>query len=343
MRILLIGGNGFIGSPLTRELLDGGNEVAILYRGGEKAPAERLHDIRGDRNDLSTCHHAIQEFSPEVIVDLILSSGRQASHLMEFARGITTRVVALSSGDVYRAWGVLLGVEPGAFEPVPITEESPLRSTRKLYPPEATQKLRAVFSWIDEEYDKIAVEQVVMNTAGIAGTVLRLPMVYGPGDPLHRLFPVVKRIADGRQRIPLADAFAAWRGPRSYVDNVAHAIALAATREQAAGRIYNVCEEPCLPELEWQKRIAASTGWSGKFVVLPASQIPAHLRVPGNAAQHVVMSSTRIRAELQYSETVDTDNAIARTASWEKNHPPRNIDPQQFDYAAEDQVLAGAA
>ena len=40
-----------------------------------------------------------------------------------------------------------------------------------------------------------------MNDRDLPATVLRLPMVYGPGDPLHRLYPVVKRIADKRRHI----------------------------------------------------------------------------------------------------------------------------------------------
>jgi nucleoside-diphosphate-sugar epimerase len=101
------------------------------------------------------------------------------------------------------------------------------------------------------------VEEAVMDDPAIPGTVLRLPMVYGPGDPLHRFFPLLKRFADGRSFILLADDLAAWRGPRGYVENVAHAIALAATSDQAAGRIYNVCEEPTLSELADEDRAPA--------------------------------------------------------------------------------------
>src|SRR6266849_792467 len=98
-----------------------------------------------------------------------------------------------------------------------------------------------------------------MSDTEVQGSVLRLPMVYGPGDPLHRFFPLLKRFADGRSSILLPDDFASWRGPRGYVENVAHAIALAATSEQAAGRIYNICEEPSLSELEWQTSLGSSS------------------------------------------------------------------------------------
>src|SRR5437870_13235909 len=103
----------------------------------------------------------------------------------------------------------------------------------------------------------------------LPGTVLRLPMVYGPGDPLHRFFPMLKRMMDRRTRILLFDEMAAWRSPRGYVENVAAAIALAACSDRAVGEIYNVAEEPAFSELEWARQIAAQARWDGEFTVLP--------------------------------------------------------------------------
>jgi nucleoside-diphosphate-sugar epimerase len=310
MRILVIGGNGFIGSPLVRELLVSGHEVAVFHRHSDVGLAESgVIQIQGDRNRLSDYADALRRFSPDVIVDLILSSGDQARQLVDTAREIARRVIAISSMDVYRAWGVLREVEPGSIDPLPLTEDSPLRTTRRLYPPETVKMLQNVFTWLDERYDKIAVEEVIMSDPSVQGTILRLPMVYGPGDPLHRFVPLLKRFADGRFSILLPEDFAAWRGPRGYVENVAHAIAVVATSEQAAGRIYNVCEEPSLTELAWQTRIAKQMNWPGKFVILPREQTPKHLLLPGNAAQHVVASSERIRTELGYEEPVQIEEA----------------------------------
>lgn len=336
MRVLLIGGNGFIGSPLTKQLLAAGHQVAIFHRA--PAPCDGANGVRhisGDRNQLSAYRGQLQEFAPNSIVDLILSSGEQARELMKVARGGTGRVVALSTGDVYRAWGVLHRVEGGAIEPLPITEDSPLRTNRKLYAPETIRIMKSTFPWATEDYDKIAVEEAVMSDPALPGTVLRLPMVYGPGDPAHRFFPVLKPIAD--------ENFAEWRGPRGYVENVAHAITLAVTSDRAAGRIYNVCEEPCVSELEWRTSIAKQAAWTGQFVVLPVERTPQHLLFGLNAAQHVVVSSQRIRAELGYEEIVPREAGIRRTIAWESSNPPQTVNPQQFDYAAEDAALSYAA
>jgi nucleoside-diphosphate-sugar epimerase len=93
--------------------------------------------------------------------------------------------------------GRAVWVEPGGLESLPITEDSPLRTNRQLYAPETLRMMRALFSWVDERYDKIAVEEAVLKNPHVAGTILRLPMLYGPGDPVHRFFPLLKRFAEG--------------------------------------------------------------------------------------------------------------------------------------------------
>jgi hypothetical protein len=259
---------------------------------------------------------------------------------MDTFRGIASRVVGLSSMDVYRAWGVFNNLEPGGLQELPLTEDSDLRTSRNTYPPEVLKRLRtSLYPWVDDEYDKIPVEQAVMCDPKLPGTILRLPMIYGLGDPAHRFHPILKRIDDGRKQIIFADDVAPLRTPRGYVEDVAAAIALAATSPHAAGRIYNICETESFGELDWARKIAACSGWPGDFVVLPHDRTPKHLLLPGNTAQHVVASSERIRKELGYHELLPREEAIRRTIEWERANPP--ADPTaQFDYEAEDEALA---
>jgi nucleoside-diphosphate-sugar epimerase len=263
----------------------------------------------------------------------------EARIVVDLFRGLARRLVAISSCDVYRAYGRLIGTEPGPPDPMPITEEGPLRE--KLYPyrsdpPRAEDDPRR---WADE-YDKIPVERLVMGEPELPGTVLRLPMVYGPRDGQHRLFGYLKRMDDGRPAILLEEGMARWQAPRGYVEECGHAIALAVTEERAAGRIYHVAEAP-LTEADWVRAIAAAAGWQGQVVTLPRERLPEAFHPGMNTDQQWVLDSRRIREELGYAEFLPRDEALRRTVAWERANPPTQIDPAHFDYAAEDAVLAG--
>jgi nucleoside-diphosphate-sugar epimerase len=196
---------------------------------------------------------------------------------------------------------VLHELELAPIEPVPLTEDSPLRTIAQTYPAEQIRMLQQLFGWLDDAYDKVAVERAVQSDPELAATVLRLPMVDGPGDPLHRLFPVLKRMLDGRPVIPFEERVARWRSPRGYAENVAAAIVLAATSDRAAGRVYNVGEAEAFSELEWAQLIAEAVGWGGRVVAVQR-RAPAHLKRPGNLDQDWVADTSRIRTELSYTE-----------------------------------------
>jgi nucleoside-diphosphate-sugar epimerase len=337
VKILAIGGTGFIGPFVVAQLQQAGHSVTVLHRGKAATPAGSL-EILGDRNRLDERRETLAREKFDVVIDFILSSERQAKHLIETFRGIAGRVVALSSMDVYRAWGVFYGLEPGDLEPMPVDETSAVRTQRQTYPPEVLKRVQAMLPWLDDEYDKVRVERAILGDEELPGTVLRLPMVYGPGDFAHRFYPYMKRMDDARRHILFADDVAAMRTPRGYVENVATGIALAAMSDRATGQIYNVGEAESFSELAWARKIASAAGWQGEFVVLPHDKAPPHLYWPGNTAQHLVVSSEKIRQELDYIEPVERDEAIQRTIAWERTHPPETAGAG-FDYPAEDAAL----
>ncbi|HEY3365943.1 MAG TPA: NAD-dependent epimerase/dehydratase family protein [Symbiobacteriaceae bacterium] len=194
-------------------------------------------------------------------------------------------IARLNSIDVCRAYNLCSRLEPGYPDPVPLSEDAPLRE--KLYPyrGDAPRSEDDPDRWMDD-YDKILAERIFMEHPEIPGTILRLPMVYGPGDRQHRLFKYIKRMDDNRPAILLQESVARWRGSRGYVEDVAAAIAFAASDQRASGRIYNVGELEAHYEADWVQRIAKVAGWAGRVVSVPDACIPAHLHVPWDLNQH---------------------------------------------------------
>jgi len=341
MQIVVIGGSGFIGSRVVERLAPE-HEVAVLHRGKHNpALPASVRRIIGDRDRLADHADEFRREPPDVALDMISGDERQARAVVDAFRGIARRLVTVSSMDVYRTYEISLGLTPGPLEPVPLNEESPLRRTR--YPYRNRPAGSVPFDWVTPEYDKIMVEEAVRSEPELPATILRLPMVYGPGDPLHRFQPFLKRMDDGRSAILIEETWARWQGPMGYVEDVAAAIALAVTNAAAAGRTYNVAEAEALSWADWARAVGRAAGWKGHIVTLARDRIPQHLVPRFNAEQHWTADSSRIRDELGYRETIVREEALARTVAWERAHPAP-FDPAAFDYEAEDRAadLAGA-
>ncbi len=341
MRILVIGGTNFMGPLVVRTLSEQGHEVTIFHRGqtGADLPRE-VNEILGDRRSINVKATELRQLAPDVVLDMIPYTEQDAQGIMRVFSGIAQRLVAISSQDVYRAFGRVNGKETGPIDKLPITEESDLRQNFYPYRGEELRDSNDPKKWQDD-YDKILVERVVMSDANLPGTVLRLPMVYGPGDYQHRLYNYLRRMDDQRPAILLDEAEAQWRWTHGYVENVADAIALAVQDERATGRIYNIGESFTFTMAEWVTIVGKVAGWQGRVVTVPHGQLPEPLRWDINAEQDIVVDSSRIRKELGYTERVDVEEALRRTIAWERENPPEEVSPEAFDYKLEDAILAG--
>ena len=346
MRILVIGGTRFIGPHVVMCLHHIGHQVTVLHRGQTEADlppgVKHIHCPMlsfDDRRALADLRDDLKQLALDVVLDMIPTTEQTARAVMSVFRGIARRVIAISSQDVYRAYGKLMGIESGPEELLPLTEDASLRQRLYPYRGESPRDPADPKRWLDD-YDKILVERVVLSDPDLPGTVLRLPMVYGPGDSQHRLFEYLKRMDDNRPVIPLEEGWATWRWTRGYVENIAAAITLVVMDERSTGRTYNVGENDALSMFEWVSQIGQAAGWKGQVIVVSKSFLPAHLSSNGDPGQHLVVDTTRIRNDLGYDETISRDEALQRTVSWERMNPPKEIVPTMFDYAAEDAALA---
>jgi nucleoside-diphosphate-sugar epimerase len=267
MRVVVIGGTTFIGPRVVERLRD--HELTVFHRGTSCADPSHIHDDRANLRKHALC--------ADVVIDMIAMSEADAETLVD--ANIAPRIVVLSSADVYRQYDLLRRVIRGPVAPLPLSEKAPLRD--------------ALFPY-GGSYEKILVERSVMRVPG--ATVLRLPAVYGPGDPQRRLD------AWRQRRVSMTPDYAEWRWTRGYVDNVADAIVLAALRDGAAGRIYNVGEPDAPTEAEWASLCGAEVELVASVDGLPGYDWRFHL----------VTDTTAIREELGYAERVSRADAVTR-------------------------------
>jgi nucleoside-diphosphate-sugar epimerase len=337
MRVVVIGGTNFIGPHVVAMLHRLGHQITVYHRGDhEPALPPAVRHIHSPQAGLPVLHFpsVLSDPAPDVVLHMFPVGGDDARAAMARFAGVARRLVALSSGDVYRAYGRLLGTEPGPDEPVPLDENAPVREV--LYP--YRQMAAGPADW-KFHYEKILVERAVMGHPSLEGTALRLPAVYGPGDPYRRLRAYIKRMHDHRPAILLESAQAGWRWTHGYVENVAQAIVLAVVDDRAAGRIYNVGEAETPTVAERVRHIGALAGWKGRIVQMESERLPLHLRVPYQPRQDLVVDSSRLRGELGFAEVRSMDEGLRQTFEWERANPPPSGDPGTTEYAAEDAAL----
>jgi nucleoside-diphosphate-sugar epimerase len=284
--IVIIGGTKFIGPYVVSQLIDLGHSVTVYHRGKtEPVLPTSVRHVHDDAASIPVQQFVPSLFSPpcDVVIHMIAMGEADSGAAVEAWRGRTGRMVWLSSGDVYLAYGRFIGLEPGPIEKTPLAESSPLRKT--LYP----YRLKAHGSEdLHYFYEKILVEQAAFSNPQLPAVVLRLPKVFGPGSNAD--FATVYHFRGHPQ----------WRWTHGYVENIASAIVLAALHPAAGGRIYNV-GEPVTPTI------------AERLAILPQSGISAKTEAEANFDQDIVFDTSRIRQELGYREPITEADAVRRT------------------------------
>lgn len=291
MRILVIGGTALTGPHVIRELV--AHDLFVMSRTGRQILCETA--LRGDHEDSGSLRDAIKAARPDLVIDMVPFTRRAAEAFVSVA-DLDMPVVALSSIDVYAAYGRLWGTEPGPVQPTPLVEDAALRTK---------------IGHDGPGYDKTGIE-AIYRAAFPNLTILRMPVIYGWPD-VSRLSPYLDQMLDGARDITIASDRMTFRCARALHINAAHAVVLAALAATDGQHIYNVAEEKTLTELEWAQRLADLCGWRGKFVAGPQER--------NGAVQHLEASSAAIRRDLGYHEVADPEAHLAeaiRFASFQR-------------------------
>lgn len=237
MKYLVTGGAGFIGSHITRTLLEKGNQVRILdnFSSGKRENLKGLDVelIEGDLRDAFKVAEAVKGmdivFHEAAFVSVAESMEKPlecldvnvtgTSIVFEAARKAgVKRVVIASSAAVY-----------GDSEVYPLSEDSPLRQLS----PYATSKR------IDEKYAELFTNYFDLEVAA-----LRYFNVYGPRQRPDSMYaaavPIfIRRMLDNKPITVYGDG--GQTRDLVNVRDVVQANLLASEHPDAPGKIFNVC------------------------------------------------------------------------------------------------------
>jgi nucleoside-diphosphate-sugar epimerase len=307
MATLVLGATGFIGSPVVRALRRFGVEVVAASRNGGGPEGS----VSIDRGDVGQVMNLVRTRRVTTVIDLLAFTEGSTLPLLAALDGHVERWVMVSSCDVYRNYEGL----HRAADPAPIlealSEHSALRTCRYPYRQTPLRAGDSADAWMDH-YDKIPLEDAVRSRPGLSGVILRLPMVYGPGDRQRRFRWIVTPMLSEKPRLAVDPSWASWRTTYGYVDDVADAIATAALHRAAAGRTFNVGEADPTDHLAWIGRFAEVLGWRGEvdLVAAPSDSPLAAL----NLAYPMATDTRLFREQCGWRDPTPRAEAIALTA-----------------------------
>jgi len=231
MRTLVTGATGFVGSYLTRQLLQAGHEVAVVCRPQSDLTrlgdaVSSIHRLHGDLRNLAEMESAIRSFAPEVIFHLawhgVGNQQRNDAQQIDFNLPGSLALVRLAIELDCRAFvGLGSQAEYGPQNTI-IDEWAPTRPTT-MY---GAAKLSTCL-----------LSQQIAAASAMRFVWLRLFSSYGPGDSPDWMIPqLIHKLLRG-ERMALTAGEQRW--DYIFVSDAAAAIARCGFEQQAQG-IYNL-------------------------------------------------------------------------------------------------------
>ena len=335
MKALVVGGTGPTGPLIVQGLLERGYDVTILHRGTHEVDLPlSVEHIHADPHFRETLDEALQGRS----FDLVIATYGRLRFVAQALVGKTPRLITVGGTAGYR----------GALAPettFPTGSPIPTRENAALVTSEEEFRFAYLIAMT---------EQVIMEgerKGDYRVTHFRYPVVYGPHQLGSPVWPVMRRILDGRSHIVLPDGGLTLL-TRGYMANLAHAILLAVDQPDAsAGQIYNCGDEQALTLRQWVEVIAHSMEHEWEIYGVPDSvAYSSRDFVPfQGSSHHQLMDLARIRTELGYKDLVPALEAIPLTVRWYLDNPPDGgAEPDHhrgypYNYDAEDELVSLAS
>ena len=102
MKILFIGGTGFISAAVSRLAIDRGFELYLLNRGLRSAPPPGCHHVVADFHKPEDVRRALQGLEFDVVVDWIAYTPKDIERDLALFRGRVGQFVFISSASAYQ-------------------------------------------------------------------------------------------------------------------------------------------------------------------------------------------------------------------------------------------------
>jgi UDP-glucose 4-epimerase len=301
--VLVTGATGFIGRHLVDRLVAERLEVHALQRSGGADARPGTTRWSADLRDAAAVADLVARVRPRTVFHL---SGHTAGR-GRIDGAAVAEAFDVNVGGTLALWRALEADAPalssvvavGGLEeygngPVPFVE---------------TQREQPISAYSASQVAATHLSQYWHRAHGLPVTVLRLALVYGPGQPSTFLVPALIEAC-------LADRpFALTAGTQTreyvYVADVVEGLCRAAVCHDAAGRVVNIGDGVERRVVDVARLVAERAGRPERLQV--GSRPPRASEV-----QRMVSDSTLARQLLGWSATTSFEDGIARTIAWHR-------------------------
>lgn len=299
MKILILGGTGYLSSALVEVALQAGHEVTVVTRGQRGGAMAGVRMVQADRNDADSLRAAVEGQDFDAVIDAICFNPEQANMDVDVFGGRAGRLVMVSTDFVYSAQG----------RPLP-TPETMERNSPSGY-----------------GRQKAAAEDVLLgNNDRLPVTILRPPHIVG-GDGLlgtgslqGRDAALVTRLRR-REPLILLDGGALLIQPADRKD-IAGAALAAISSPLAFGQVYNVAGPRAVTSREYYEIIAAKLGEELSVVSLPSSVFSAVYPDRAVFAVHRMYDTSRLQSDTGWQARVALEDSLGEMLGAALNRGP---------------------
>jgi len=239
-KILITGGAGFIGSNITKVLLEKGADVRVLdnFITGRKINIEPfLNDnkfelIEGDLRDFSDVRKAVEG------IDYILHQGALPSVPRSLKDPITTNNI-----NILGTLNVLIAAKEAGTKRVVYASSSSVYGNSKTLPKKEDMPVNPLSPYALSKYTGERYCQIFYQIYGLETVCLRYFNVFGPNqDPTSQYAAVIPKFIDIMKNNGRPTIYGDGSQSRdfTYVENVVQANLLACEAGEAAGEVFNI-------------------------------------------------------------------------------------------------------
>lgn len=219
-KILILGGNQFVGKAITKRLLEKDYDIYVLNRGTKENLKNAVH-IKCDRNNIDEMKNSLKNFYVDIIIDVSAYTQSQVNIIQNAMLNRFKQYILISSASIY--------------------------NDVTTYPIKENDSIGENIIWGNYAKDKFLAEVETINNSKLHNfkyTIFRPFYIYGIGNNHDRENYIFSRI---KYDLPI---FLPNKGDNivqfGYIDDLVDGILMSFENEKFYNEIFNISGDECV-------------------------------------------------------------------------------------------------